>query len=135
MVKLVGTSLAAGALGLLQVWLTAAVISRRREKKVSLGDGGDKDLERRIRGHGNFIETAPMGLILMGLAESQVGAGFRWTTWGLGAMLVVGRCLHGYTFLLPGQWMFGRVGGMMLTLTSLVGLAATNVIVGAQSVL
>lgn len=63
------TGLTAAALGALHVILTIYVIAARVSLKVGLGDGGDPGLNSRIRMHGNFVENAPIFLILLGLLE------------------------------------------------------------------
>jgi hypothetical protein len=82
------TPLYAGLLGLLFVILSLRVITTRFTARVTLGDGGDKMLAKRIRVHGNFAEYAPMGLILLTLAELQ-GAPL-WVVHLLGVMLLGG---------------------------------------------
>ena len=63
------TALYAGLNGLILLWLTWAVISRRRSGRIILGDGGDVDFNKLIRGHANAAETIPVALLLLGLAE------------------------------------------------------------------
>jgi uncharacterized membrane protein YecN with MAPEG domain len=55
--------------GILHVIFTARVGLYRAMNKISLGDGGDKVLLKRIRAHGNFTENVPIGLILLLLNE------------------------------------------------------------------
>ena len=64
------TALYASLLAPLFIVLSARVISMRRSARVAVGDGGDKELLRRMRVHGNFAEYVPFILLLMGLAES-----------------------------------------------------------------
>ncbi len=66
----VASALFAGLLGLLAAILTANVIMHRVRTKVSAGDGGDKGLAQAIRAHGNFIEQAPLAVLLLALAEA-----------------------------------------------------------------
>ncbi len=63
------SALFAGLLGLLAAMLTANVISQRVRTEVSAGDGGDSRLAQAIRAHGNFIEQAPLALLLLAMAE------------------------------------------------------------------
>ncbi|MEM9278908.1 MAG: MAPEG family protein, partial [Pseudomonadota bacterium] len=65
------TTIAATVLGVWLVILSLRVISQRRTASVSLGDGGDENLSRRIRAQANLSEYAPTGLILLLLAELQ----------------------------------------------------------------
>ena len=107
------TLLFAGLCALLQTALTALVIRRRMRARVSLLDGGDQQLLHRIRAHGNFVETAPMALLLTALLEMN-GLAASWL-WGFGGLLVVGRVLHAYS-LLSGGVSWPRVVGMSMTL-------------------
>lgn len=63
------TGITAALLGLLQVFLAGYVIKSRQKNSVSLGDGGNYELNQRIRMHGNLIENAPIFLIMLGLVE------------------------------------------------------------------
>jgi uncharacterized protein len=107
------TLLFAGLCALLQTLLTALVIRRRTQAAVSLQDGGDQQLLERIRAHGNFVETAPMALLLMALLELN-GLAAVWL-WGFGSLLIVGRMLHAYG-LLSGKVGWPRLVGMIMTL-------------------
>jgi uncharacterized protein len=107
------TLLFAGLCALLQTALTALVIRQRTQARVSLLDGGDQQLLQRIRAHGNFVETAPMALLLMALLEMN-GLAASWL-WGFGGLLVAGRVLHAYG-LLSGKAHWARLAGMIMTL-------------------
>ena len=63
------TGITAALLGLLHVILAGYVIASRLKNGVSLGDGGNYELNQRIRMHGNLAENAPIFLILLGLVE------------------------------------------------------------------
>lgn len=86
------TPLYALPLALLALALWARVTAIRARSGVSIGDGGDVALHERIRQHGNFIETVPLVLILMALAEGQ-GVAPVWLH-AAGALLLAGRILH-----------------------------------------
>lgn len=118
------TTLSASVLFVLLVVLSARVIGTRRHGKVSLGDGGDERLLRRIRGQANLSEYAPAGLILMFLAESQ-GA-WTWLVLATAIVFVTGRLLHGIAFGFSDNWTFGRFFGMLLTFTGIMVFALTN---------
>ena len=107
------TLLFAGLCALLQCLLTALVIARRTQARISLLDGGDKPLIQRIRAHGNFIETAPMALLLLALLEWHGLA--TWAVIGFGSMLVVGRVLHAIG-LIHSRLRLARMAGMLMTL-------------------
>ncbi|MEO0357217.1 MAG: MAPEG family protein [Pseudomonadota bacterium] len=95
--------------------LMARVILYRRRNRIGLGDAGDRSLLKRIRAHSNFIETAPLALILMALIELQDGS--RIGLHILGVNLVLGRMLHAYGFSASPPKMMFRTGGIFLTLT------------------
>jgi uncharacterized protein len=59
----------AALLGLLGALLTANVIANRLRSGVAAGDGGHPSLNQAIRAHCNFVEQAPLSLILLALAE------------------------------------------------------------------
>ena len=61
-------------LGLLFIPLTIRAGLYRAKSGIFLGDGGDLELQRRVRGQGNFIETVPIALILLVVMELS-GAG------------------------------------------------------------
>lgn len=107
------TLLFAACFALMQVALTASVIARRAKAEIDFLDGGDDVLLRRMRAHGNFVETVPIALLLMGLLELQ-GLGRAWL-WSLGAALLLGRLLHVNGLLKPGA-LWARIAGMLTTL-------------------
>ncbi len=108
----------AALLTLFFVFLSARVIVYRRGNGISLGDAGDPQLLSRIRAQGNFAEYAPLGLILMGLAEGQ-GSTALWLHL-CGLMLLAGRLAHGLNFTFRLGQMVLRVGGMVMTILALV---------------
>lgn len=79
-------------LGILFIPFTMRVGAYRMKNKVNLGDGGDPELIKRIRGQGNFVETVPLAILLIVVME-VLGAGDMWLH-GLGTALVAGRFLH-----------------------------------------
>jgi uncharacterized protein len=62
-------ALYAAILGLLAAYLTMSVILTRVRTGIESGDGGSEDMMRVLRAHGNFVEQAPMALILIAAAE------------------------------------------------------------------
>jgi len=86
------TTLYAIPLAILSFILWMSVTKTRAATQVSIGSGGDTALHERIRRHGNFAESVPLVLILMGLAETG-GAGALWLHMA-GALLLLGRLLH-----------------------------------------
>lgn len=63
------TAITAAALALLQLGLMLRVSNRRAAAAIGIGDGGDGELARRIRAHGNLAENAPLFLVLLLLTE------------------------------------------------------------------
>lgn len=118
------TALYAAIAVLLFVFLSARVIGARRDAKVSLGDGGNKTLRRRLRAHGNFAEYVPFAIILMGLAESQEAP--IWILHLLGVALMAGRALHAYSVSSDPEPLKLRVAGMGITFTVLISAALLN---------
>ena len=114
------TALYAALLVILYVMLSLSVIQLRFKYRVSLYDGGHKDLENRIRAHGNLAEYAPFFLILLLLCE-QMEAPF-WMLHALGGVFVVARLLHakGIAFHKRGNANKFRLIGMVLTLMCLI---------------
>jgi uncharacterized membrane protein YecN with MAPEG domain len=115
---MVVTAMYAGVLTLLFVALSMRVIDGRRGSGMSLGDGGDPGLQRRMRVQANFAEYVPLALILMGLAESlHVNA---WILHALGTMLLMGRILHAFGMSRTNEAVGLRVGGTVLTFAVLL---------------
>ncbi|MGX0877108.1 putative membrane protein YecN with MAPEG domain [Roseovarius sp. MBR-154] len=119
------TPLDAGLLGLLFVILSLRVIAARSTAQVSLSDGGDTLLIKRIRVQGNCAEYAPMGLILLAMTELQ-GAP-RWVVHLLGLMLLAGRVLHAVGLGHTPQIILFRRGGMALTFAMLILAALASI--------
>lgn len=86
------TSILTGIFCLLMVVLSLQVSLRRREKSVSVGDGGDPTLQRRIRAHGNFIENAP--LMVLAVAFLEYNAGARWLVAVIALAFFLSRVVH-----------------------------------------
>ncbi|NJD08163.1 MAG: hypothetical protein FIA97_16950 [Methylococcaceae bacterium] len=107
---------------LLLVWLIWQVVRLRRAKKIRLGDGGDPDLRNAIRAHGNAVETIPLSLLLLGLAELSGAPAALLHAGGIG--LLAGRVLHARGLL--RESLRSRVWGMQLTVYVLIALALVN---------
>ena len=115
------TALFAGLMGLWVVFLLFAVVGFRRGKKVSLGSGGDAEGERLIRAHANAIETIPVFLIMLGLAE---GLGTpAWALYVIGVVFSAGRLMHGVHFLKARKGFALRFYGMILTVFGMIAAA------------
>ena len=73
------TLLAAAAAVFINIWLGMRIGQFRGRFKVSVGDGGQEPLLRRMRAQANYIESAPFVLILIAALEisgaSKLGLG------------------------------------------------------------
>ncbi|PHR61666.1 MAG: glutathione S-transferase [Robiginitomaculum sp.] len=102
---------------LLLVFLSFRVIGVRKKDGIGIGDGGNAQLQKRIRAHGNLTEYAPMaliGLLLMaGLSATPI-----WLHC-LGGALTLGRFLHAFGISNSEGVSKPRVFGMILTFTVL----------------
>jgi uncharacterized membrane protein YecN with MAPEG domain len=118
------TMITAGLLGLLLLFLSAYVVAGRVKFKVNLGDGGNEEMQRRMRAQANFVEYVPMALILLALMEIAT-IGPHWLLAALAVALVVGRAWHAQGLLSSSGTSPGRFVGTTLTvLVVLVGAVA-----------
>ncbi len=101
------------ALALVMILLQIRVIIARTRTKVMFGDGGDMALLLAIRRHGNFIETVPMAVILMALAEGQ-GLSGAWLH-AAGLILLVSRLVHPFGLAASGRVLPIRIAGTVGT--------------------
>jgi uncharacterized membrane protein YecN with MAPEG domain len=97
------------------------VVNLRRRLRVGLGDGGHPALQQAIRVHGNFIEYAPLSLVLILILELGQTSG--WALHGLGAALFVGRLLHAQGLGSSPEESPGRFLGTTLTWMTLLTAA------------
>ena len=74
------TLLYAGLCTLLVVFLAVRVAMWRFRHKIGIGDGGDRELLKRVRAHANAIENMPLALILLG--GMLLGAALAFGLWG-----------------------------------------------------
>jgi len=104
----------------LAIW----VIAGRLNSGILHGDGGQEQMNRRIRAHGNFAEYVPMILLLAALLEA--GGTGPTTMHAFLAPLLIARVLHPFGMLAPvgsvRQYVC-RGGGIMVTLAVLVAEA------------
>ena len=122
------TLVTAAAAVFLNLWLGARVINRRREFKVTLGDGGNEAVLRRMRAQANFIENAPFFLIL--LAGLELSGANPVALGAVAALFVAARISHaiGMDGGTLGRWrMYGMMGSTLaivaLSLWALVSVA------------
>jgi uncharacterized protein len=116
------SSIYAGILALLIVYLSLNVIKLRRANKVILGDGGVPQLQNAIRAQGNATEYIPITLILLVLLE--LGGTNIWLVHSGGIAILIGRLIHAKGLL--SENLRYRVLGMQVTFFTIIGLAVTN---------
>ncbi len=113
-------------LALLVLLLLAVVVRLRRSLGVGLGDGGNHDLSRAIRVHGNAIESAPLFLIL--LAVYEINGGSAGVLHLFGAVFFGSRILHAWGLLSSSGVSPGRFYGTIGNGLCLLGLAIANLL-------
>lgn len=109
----------AGAAAIINFWLALRIVRIRRAQRISVGDGGNALLAARMRAQSNFVEYAPIILILIALIELASGTTI-WL-WGASILFTASRIFH--VFGMDG-WMPGRMIGAAVTFTLLLALAA-----------
>ena len=88
------TGFFAALLGLLAAALMINVIVHRASSGITAGDGGLPALAQAIRAQGNFVEQAPLTLLIMAAAEA---AGARTSVIAVfGVVLVAARLMSAY---------------------------------------
>ena len=115
------TGVYAAVLGLLYLGLSVRTLRTRRRNQIAVGDGGNPEMLRAIRVHGNFAEYAPFALLLIALVEINGGAST--AVHGLSFALLIGRCSHAYGVRQADENFRFRVAGMALTFTAIAGAA------------
>jgi uncharacterized protein len=124
------TPLYAGLLAILFFVLSIRVVALR--SRVSLGDGGDPVVLRRMRGHANFAEYVPLILLMMALLEFQLVSPLQ--LHAMGAVLLLARLLHGIALSFTQKWPFGRTVGAALTFLVLIAGAIQCVVQGLRGI-
>ena len=104
------------ALIVLGIVLTFRVVMVRRAARISLGDGANPALLRRIRAHGNFAEQVP--LVLAVLVVLPLLGAREWMVHLVGASALTGRILHAIAVSKGDHALKFRVLGMVLTFTA-----------------
>ena len=118
------TALYGGILALIVIALAINVTVHRVKLQVPLGDGGNAQMRRMIRLHGNAAEYIPLAVALMLIYE--INGGWRTALQIIGVALVAGRLLQ-----TAGMWGtempgFGRGTGQTLTWLAIAALAVLN---------
>jgi uncharacterized membrane protein YecN with MAPEG domain len=118
-------SLAAAAI-IINLWLMTRIGRLRMTGKVMHGDGGHPLLGQRMRAQANFIEHAPLFLVLVAAIE-LTGRGGTWLA-VVGSVFMLARVAHGFgmdrTDVNPL-----RGGGILVTVLAEIGLAVMAVLI------
>jgi uncharacterized protein len=104
----------AGVLLLIQMLLTATVVMARRSNKQSLGDGGNADVLRAMRRHGNFAENA--AIFVAALTLFELSGAHRTTVEMFAAIFVVGRISHAIALTMKNTVNIFRIAGIAATI-------------------
>ncbi|ASK89517.1 MAPEG family protein [Sphingorhabdus sp. SMR4y] len=110
----------AGAAALINIWLMVRVGQVRGSEKVSVGDGGNEKVLRRMRAHSNYIESAPFVLLLVAAIELASATSPTWL-WVVSGLYLLGRVAHGVG-MDDGKFGKGRMVGTLITMLVLLGL-------------
>lgn len=108
-----------GLNGLILLWLMMEVGLVRGRVKVLIGDGGNFELIRVMRGQANFVETVPYCLIIL-LVMALMGTPV-WVIHLFGLPLTISRILHGLHFAGRGPKLFRMIGASVTMLVLLLG--------------
>lgn len=115
------TLLYAGLCTLLLLFLAGRVMGARMKYRIGLGDGGNAELNRRVRAHANAVEYVPMALLLLGGMELN---GYPdWLIHAFGATLLLSRVLHAWGLHVTEGSSPGRFLGTLLTLLLMIVMA------------
>ncbi len=103
----------AAILSLIFIGLSLRVIMGRFRTKTSFGDGGNSDLNVRIRTHSNFAEYIPLALILLMGVEAYEYP--KLVIHIFGTLLILGRLSHAYGLSKNNGLGPARPAGMITT--------------------
>ncbi|GEN99901.1 glutathione S-transferase [Novosphingobium sediminis] len=116
---------AVAAAALINIWLSIRCGQVRTSEKVSVGDGGNEKVIRRMRAHSNFTENTPMVLVMIAALEfAHPGSTALAAVAGL---FMFGRVAHGIG-MDGGSLGIGRMIGTLITLLAQLGLAIWAII-------
>ena len=122
--KLQITLVIAAAAALLNIWLAVRVGRVRTSNKVSIGDGGNDAVIRRMRAHSNFTEYTPFFLILLAVIELAIGSSL-WL-WGVAIVYILGRIAHPFGMDMDNRL---RAVGIIVTMLTLLGMAIWAIVI------
>ncbi len=114
------TLAAAAAAAILTLWLSIRIGAVRQATSISVGDGGNEPLQRRMRAQANFVENTPFVFALI-LAIELSGKGSSWLAY-VAAIYFLARIAHAFG-MDDGAARIGRMIGTIVTMLVLLGLA------------
>ena len=117
------TGLYAALAALLVVVLSIRVVMRRVSARITLGDGDDKELKKRIRAQANCIEYLPLALLLLLLLELNQTRPLLLHAFGV--VLIAARVVHGFGL--------SRTGGV--SPERLIGTSVTWLVMAVMALL
>ncbi len=123
------TLTSAAAAALIAIWLSIRVGQVRMSEKISVGDGGNENVIRRMRAHANFVENTPFVLVLI-VAIELAGKGGAWLPYVAG-IYMLGRVAHGLG-MDGGKFGKGRSIGTLTTMLTLLGLAIVAALIALR---
>jgi uncharacterized membrane protein YecN with MAPEG domain len=109
---------------LINFWLGMRCGQVRKQASISVGDGGNELLTRRMRAQSNFIEQTPLILLGVVLVEAA-GKGGIWLA-PLGGLFLLGRIAHGIG--MDGNFKPGRGIGMLTGIVLQLALVVVAVL-------
>jgi hypothetical protein len=105
----------------LWVVLGARVAAFRNSAKIGLGTQENRELEKRVRVHGNLAEHAPM--VLLGLAALEIMNAAPVILHAAGGVWILARLLHAFGLSRSSGYSLGRFLGTLLTWTLMLVMA------------
>jgi hypothetical protein len=100
------------------MWLGWRISQLRHRLKVSVGDGGQEPLLRRMRAQANFIENVPFFLIL--LCGLELSGANRIALGIIAAVFILARIAHGVGMDGGDAQVWRRIGMPLTALTSVL---------------
>jgi uncharacterized protein len=111
------TLTAAGIAAIINMWLGIRIGQVRTREKISIGDGGNEALIRRMRAQANFVEFTPFVLIL--IAGIELAKGPSTWLWIVAGLYMLARVAHAIGMDGNGK---ARGAGIMITMLTMLGL-------------
>lgn len=121
----------AGLNALILLWISLATTKLRGKYKVSIGDGGNKHLQRIMRGHANAIENMAIVFILL-IIMASLGTPPA-ILHGFGFVFTLSRLMHAWHFIqedAPGwQRFYGTVLTLLVILITAIGVIGHSLLI------